>query len=188
MLPYVAGQVEISKALSIGGWMSEKELTWLATMVKNCKNIVEFGSLLGRSTRALADNAINGARIWAVDPWNVEMIAEDGQPLHQVNTYVMPAFLFNLDDHIKVGRVIPVRMFSQGFNLDIPVDMVFLDGDHRYKAVVKDIKKALSLLCEGGLICGHDYEHPTWPGVKQAVDELLKDVQIEDTIWWTQKC
>lgn len=187
-MPEVASQVDISKALAIGGWMSEKELTWLATMARQCYSIVEFGSFHGRSTRALADNLPSDmGRIWAVDPWNGDYELEDGQILQAVNTFVMPYFLHNLKDHIDKKTVIPTRGFSFTFKLPITVDMVFIDGDHRYESVVKDIHKALSLLRKGGIICGHDYGFNTWPGVKRAVDELLSDVKIEDTIWWTLK-
>lgn len=170
----------ISKALAIGGYMSEQELVWLATQARFHKVIVEFGCFHGRSTRALADN--NEGTIWAVDPWNGEYNYEDGSPVN-MNTYVMPYFIHNLHDHIVAGHVVPVRKFSYQFSLPDKVDMVFIDGDHRYNTVVKDIKKAYELLREGGLICGHDYGFEGWPGVKQAVDEYVGEVQIEGSIW-----
>lgn len=187
MKPYVASQVDISKAQAIGGWMSERELTWLATMVQDCINIVEFGSFHGRSTRALADNAPSWARIWAVDPWNGEMVDETGAGLGNVNTYVMPYFIRNLKDHIDTGKVIPVRKFASNFQAPTKMDMVFIDSDHTKKAVRQDIPHAISMLRPGGLLCGHDYGHPLWVAVKEAVDELLTDVQVEESIWWTRK-
>lgn len=180
----VASQVNIEKALAIGGWMSERELIWLATQAKQRKLIVEFGSLHGRSTRALADNT--SGKIWAVDPWAGDYYSEDGTDI-KINTYVMPYFCWNLMDHINSGRVIPVRKFSYSFSLPHKVDMVFIDGDHRYETVVKDIHKAHELLNDGGLICGHDYNHPLWLGVKKAVDELVGQVEVEETIWFTIK-
>lgn len=182
-MPKVASP-NISKALSIGGWMSERELLWLATQAQTHDMIVEFGSLHGRSTRAMTDN--NSGIIWAVDPWAGDYYNEDGQNI-QISTFVMPYFMKNLEDRIKTAHVVPVRKFSYQFSLPHTVDMVFIDGDHRYETVVKDIKKAIELLSIGGLICGHDYGHPSWPGVKQAVDELLRPVmqiEVEDTIWF----
>jgi len=46
----------IQKALAIQGWMSEPELTWLAEQAQQSQVIVEVGSHVGRSIRALADN------------------------------------------------------------------------------------------------------------------------------------
>lgn len=179
--------VNISKALAIGGWMSEQELTWLATAASKCKRIVEFGSYHGRSTRALADNSPEDATIWAVDPWNGEYLTEDGVVMMDVNSYCMPAFLYNLRDHIDSGKVIPVRRKSQYFELHEPVDMVFIDGDHRFDSCYADILRASNLLKDGGILCGHDYGHPLWTGVELAVGCLIGNVKVEDTIWISKK-
>ena len=183
----VANQIDISKALTIPGWMSERELVWLATQAQKCEKIVEFGSFHGRSTRALADNIKEGGRIWAVDPWGGDCRTDEGNIVVDIDTYCMPYFRQNLKDHIDTERVKPVRYFSYMFTLPFQVDMVFIDGDHRYNTVVRDIDKAQKLVKEGGIIAGHDYEHRIWPGVKKAVDETFKQFQIEDTIWWTIK-
>src|SRR5258706_4800349 len=167
--------------------MSPNELTWLATQAQKYKTIVEFGSFHGRSTRALADNISDEGTIWAVDTWNGDYIDESGDALERVDTYVLPQFRANLQDHIDFGRVIPVRNFSYAFNLPILVDMVFIDSDHRYETVKKDIKKALLLLKSGGILSGHDYNHPLWSGVSKAVNELSKSFETCEMIWYTQK-
>lgn len=180
----LAAIVDISKALPIGGWMSDRELLWLARRAKEREYIVEFGSLHGRSTRAMADN--NDGKIWAVDPWAGDYYNEEGNSI-PISTYVMPYFIQNLKDHIDKGKVIPVRQFSYLFSLPHKVDMVFIDGDHRYETVVRDIKKAYELLNTGGLICGHDYDHPSWPGVREAVTQWVGPVGVEQTIWFAIK-
>lgn len=179
----VASQINIEKALAIGGWMSERELIWLATQAITKKSIVEFGSFHGRSTRALCDNT--SGIVWAVDPWNGDYYFDSGEKI-SVDTFVYPYFCQNLRDHIQSGRLIPHRGFSYSFKLEGKVDMVFIDGDHRYETVLKDIKKAYELLHDGGLICGHDYNHPDWPGVKQAVTKLIDNFEVEHTIWYTK--
>jgi len=182
----MVSHIDIVNAMSIGGWMSECELMWLATMAGKHKNIVEFGSLHGRSTRALADNMMDNGVLWAVDPWSGDYIGIEGERI-AIETRVMPEFIHNLKDHIVTGRVVPVRNFSYRFSLPDKVDMVFIDGDHRYETVVRDIEKAYELLKSDGLICGHDYNHPGWPGVKEAVDMYVGPVEIIDTIWFQTK-
>lgn len=69
-----------------------------------------------------------------------------------------------------------------------PVDMVFVDGDHSLDGCKGDITLWLPNIKPGGIIAIHDYKkeeayaqphpeevpHPKpWPGVDQAVDELL---------------
>lgn len=165
--------------------MTPEELTWLAYQAKKRKYIVEFGVLHGRSCRAMADNMMPNGKIWAVDPWAGDYYSEEGGNV-PISTYVMPYFIQNLSDKIREGKVEPVREFSYRFCLPHQVDMVFIDGDHRYETVIKDIKKAFELLPDGGLICGHDYGHPSWPGVKKAVDILvdtMDNITVEGTIW-----
>lgn len=175
--------VDISKAQTIVGWMTEGELLWLAERAVESNYIVEFGSYHGRSTRALGDNCING-RVWAVDPWDGKYPSQSGEKFQEINTYCYPQFCRNLSDLISNGRVVPYRGFSYSFHLPYQVDMVFIDGDHRYETVKKDIDKALDLLRTGGLVCGHDYN---WPSVKQAVDEKLGKVEECESIWWKRK-
>lgn len=181
----VQPKVDISRALAIGGWMSENELLWLATQALSHQHIVEFGSLHGRSARAMADNLIHNGHLWCVDPWRGDQYTSEGD--RTISTYCMPYFVHNLKDKIDAGLVTPVREFSYRFSLPHKVDMVFIDGNHEYDVVVKDIKKAYELLKPGGLICGHDYDHPMWPDVRKAVTEMVGPVGVVDTIWHTIK-
>lgn len=176
--------IDISRSLQTPGWMSEGELLWLAARAQEYDTIVEFGSFHGRSTRALADNISELGTIWAVDPWNGEYPTLNGDVIKHVSTYVYPNFCENLKDHIACNRVVPVRGYSYSFKLPFKVDMVFIDGDHRYEIVLKDIDKALDLLRDGGLICGHDWD---WPTVKQAVTEKLGEVESMENIWFKKK-
>jgi hypothetical protein len=69
---------------------------------------------------------------------------------------------------------VAIRASSPAAAEQVPdVDMVFLDGDHRYKAVVADIEAWLPKTRK--LLCGHDYGHPRYPGVARAVDEIFGD-------------
>jgi hypothetical protein len=61
-------------------------------------------------------------------------------------------------------------------------DAIYIDGDHSYEGVKRDLQIAWRIVKDGGYICGHDYE--TNPektknyydfGVKRAVDEFCKE-------------
>ena len=183
----MVGQLILDKALVIPGWMAFDELSWLAEQATKCYTIVEFGSFHGRSTRALADNT--PGKVIAVDPWNGDYYEDAGNKLELVDTFVYPLFKHNLEDHIESGKVVPIRGFSHNFKyFGNKVDMVFIDGDHRYKQVVRDIHKAKELLKDGGILCGHDYSSSsdfTWFGVKKAVDEIfgIDNIEVINTIW-----
>eukprot|EP00439_Symbiodinium_sp_Y106_P058505 s4576_g8.t1 len=49
------------------------------------------------------------------------------------------------------------------------LDFVFLDGDHRYSSVRRDLKVFWPLLRPHGILAGHDFS-PTFPGVVEATD------------------
>ena len=57
------------------------------------------------------------------------------------------------------------------------VEVVFLDADHQYEAVIKDTQNACKLMEAGGIIVYDDYGLPGsyQGGVKRAVDEMLEE-------------
>ena len=73
---------------------------------------------------------------------------------------------------------------------------VYIDADHCYGSVKRDILNSYPYICDDGFICGHDYGL-TCPeavaakqdGVKQAVDEIFgePDKLYRDTSWVVQK-
>lgn len=69
---------------------------------------------------------------------------------------------------------------SKKFNNRI-FDFVFLDGDHGYEAVKRDITRWMKKIKIGGYICGHDYPRKT---VKKAIDEIFPDAEIGDDRTW----
>jgi hypothetical protein len=62
-------------------------------------------------------------------------------------------------------------------------DVIWLDGNHEYEHVKKELKKFDKLVKI--LICGHDYGHLDFPGVKQAVDEFYGSKVEHHGIYWS---
>lgn len=52
-------------------------------------------------------------------------------------------------------------------------DLIYIDGDHRYNAVVRDISNALNFINTGGVIAGHDHYTDLGTGVPRAVKDKL---------------
>ena len=173
--------MNITRALNIEGWMFEDELKFLAQQAASAHLTIEFGCYKGRSTRALADNT-NGT-VFAVDPWNGDYPSNDGG-IHGIRTDVFDEFKKNLYDKITDETVIPFKTFSTDFYTSRIPDFIFIDGDHRYETVLKDIKLSQELMKKGGILAGHDYTHGDWPGVKKAVDEIFSKINQIDSIWW----
>lgn len=176
--------INISRALLIDGWMSGEELNWIAERAMHSHVIAEFGCYKGRSTRALADNT--KGIIYAVDPWIGNAISDDGRKV-LFSCDVFREFQYNLRDHLSL-KVFPHREYSVNFEPVLKPDFVFIDGDHRYPAIMNDIEHSLKIAGRKAIIAGHDYGRSDWPGVKKAVDEKFGELAtIMDTIWFVEK-
>lgn len=55
------------------------------------------------------------------------------------------------------------------------LDFVYIDADHRYPAVKRDLELSHQKVKPGGIIMGHDYHLQQFPGVVAAVDEICMD-------------
>ena len=78
----------------------------------------------------------------------------------------------------ETGRVIQVWGDSAivGQHWPVKCDWLFIDGDHRYPAVRKDIDLWVRHVKDGGIVSLHDYAPKSKKpraGVKEAVDESI---------------
>ena len=88
---------------------------------------------------------------------------------------------FAADDRVKIHR-----NFST--EVEFPTeyfDWVYIDGNHTYPMVVKDLKFYYPLIKKGGFLCGDDYGW-TSPdcqlGPKPAVDQFVKAKNLKHEI------
>lgn len=170
--------MSIGNAVLVNGWMLSTELEWLATQAKRRKLIVEIGSWMGRSTRALADST--RGKVIAVDTFFGSDEPEHHRILDaQPEDWLLKEFKKNLAEHIITGKV----EVCQNTSLDAAkylnfagekFDMIFIDAAHDYESVKADILAWMPLLAPGGLLCGHDFKGAA-TGVQRAVEELVPD-------------
>jgi hypothetical protein len=76
------------------------------------------------------------------------------------------------------GRYCLIRTFSSAAARlwNETVDFVFIDARHTYDSVISDILDWMPHVRVGGLICGHDYLHPHFPGVSKAVHDIFDEI------------
>lgn len=175
--------VDVSKAAQVDGWMSGYELEWLGQKALEHLVIVELGSYLGRSTRALADNTLG--KVYAVDDWMGADAGKYTRPLSGDQSIQMfEEFRVNVRDLIDAGIVVPIWIGREEAGiLEVEPDMVFVDGDHSYEGAKRDIETWWPRLKDGGLLCGHDAGHPP---LMQALREMFggSHQQAKDTSIW----
>lgn len=76
--------------------------------------------------------------------------------------------------------------------LDDGLDFVYLDANHSYEGVSRDLGLWAPKVRDGGVIGGHDYGHPDFPGVRNAVDRFCRRFswpihEEGEGVWWTIK-
>lgn len=72
------------------------------------------------------------------------------------------------------------KMSDEAFgDIKEKVDFVYVDADHDYEPVKKDIDNSYAILKEGGILAGHDL---TYPGVFRAYSEFLLQHQMSANI------
>ena len=155
------------KQNNIKGWTSEKELDFLYTVACDMNSIAELGCYLGRSTVVL----LAGCKgiVTVIDNWKgSEGLVMEGTEREDFLKNVKGFKNIELIDKDTVDAAKDIGM----------VDMVFIDADHSYEAVKKDVETWLPKTRK--LICGHDYDIAE---VKKAVDWIELD-GVVGSIWY----
>jgi len=142
---------------------------------------VEVGSWKGRSSACLAVEIANSGKeidLYCVDTWEGSVEHKDYDNINSLydvfieNMKPVEKYYFPL----KISSVDASKKFK-----DKSLDFVFLDASHEYEDVKNDIIKWLPKVKPGGILAGHDYYvdgHDWFPGVKQAVNEQLKNFEV----------
>ncbi len=144
--------------------------------------VVEVGSLVGESTLELA---LHFQSVWAVDTWDYPNSEELIEPRKgQIEEYFdkVCSFAGNIVK-IKTPSVAAAAAWKRP-----EIDLLYIDGDHRYQAVKSDLLAWGPHVKEGGFFSGHDYGS-CFEGVKRAIDEVvgLPEVVFSDTSWIRRK-
>jgi hypothetical protein len=162
------------------GQMNLRESRFLGQLVANLETegpIVEIGTLFGWSTRIICLFREDGRELISVDnySWNPFDIPPD---IHFEITKQI------LSDPISRGDLQLIKMSSAEFYRIYsgpPPALFVIDADHSYEAVKADIQGGIAL--DSHVICGHDYDPRSFPGVVRAVDEFGCPKVLVDTLW-----
>jgi predicted O-methyltransferase YrrM len=146
----------------VEGWLSDDQAGRLwerAAAVPPGGTIVEIGSYRGRSAIVLATAAHDGVEVVAIDPHagndrgpqEIHGTSADGEADHR-------AFGDNLRRAGVDDRVRHVRRPSQDAldAVDRPVDLLYVDGAHRYAPARADLERWGARVMPGGTLLVHD--------------------------------
>lgn len=166
----------------VEGWLAreEAELLYRAARHARAGRIVEVGAYRGRSTVALALGSRHGAGlpVYSVDPhapWT-------GPGGGQYGPADREAFYRTVlsTDIAALSHLVGLRSVEAARAIDGPLAVLFIDGDHRYAAVMQDLRAWAPKLAPDGLLL-MDNVSDSFDGPRRAVQELLRD-------GWTLAC
>lgn len=150
---------------------------------------VEVGVDQGETSRLLLAG-LPRLRLYLVDPWHAA--APD-------------AFRRQADCDAAMAAAAEATAFAEHRRFLVPCphqravgllpaapDLVFLDADHGHEATREAIALWWPRLAAGGLLAGHDYGHPDYPGVRPAVDEFARAHRLQvrtadDGVWYFRR-
>jgi hypothetical protein len=128
--------------------------------------------------------------IFCVDHWRGTPDDTTGKIATEIKPHtVFDQFLTNCKEHLW-KTIVPVMGASQFWSArwSLPTHMVYIDANHEYVAVKQDIIGWTKHVVIKGIVAGHDYNTPGFPGVAKAVDELVPGAFVIENsdVWWKQ--
>lgn len=183
----------------VPGWHSDSTIFRELIERTKPKTIIEVGTWLGASAINMAKITKElklDTKIYCVDTWlgaeefwtRLNNTSERNLKLKNGYPQVYFDFLSNVVEHNVQDVIIPIPNTSYvgSFILkhyNIQAELIYIDGSHEYVDVKTDIISYKELLKPEGIMFGDDIAH--FAGVKQAVDEVLKDeAQTVQTDFW----
>lgn len=155
----------LKKKANVRFYTPKEDLDFLLNLVYTLgagEKIVEIGTAYGETAFAMA----------LLKPQN-NVVSIDTYKSKEVN-WKDYHLNFRRAMILKLNNLILIQKSSQEFIREFKdnVGFLWIDGDHSYEAVKKDIELWGDKLLPNHIICGHDYGGNE-PGVNKAVEELV---------------
>jgi predicted O-methyltransferase YrrM len=133
------------------------ELARLLSLARDRKSVVELGTGTGWSAIALA-----------LDDPTRKVVTYDPCVRHERNAY-----LNLVDPSVRARIELREEPDTEGpRNGEAPVEMLFIDSSHERDAVLAAVRAWRDALEPGAVVVVHDYDHPDYPGVREAILQL----------------
>ena len=155
----ICSVVKPSSILEIGSWMGSSAIAWARA-----------------SSEFQPDSAVYCVDTWlgsvehylstCGNSWNIEKLS-----LSDYGPTFFDDFLWNIWDSGYQDKILPFRASSSSalpfFEKEgLSFDVVYVDGAHNMLSVFSDVKGALKIVSQKGLICGDDFD---WLSVRRGL-------------------
>ncbi len=163
----------------------EHELNSIKSRGVRTPAILELGVRDGKVPMHLC-RRVEGVRYVGIDAWT-DYESELARGDHDM-AYARERMQTNRDEAMGCQRMWPAQVtMIEGLTHNVVgsikslFDIVWIDADHSYDSVSRDIDLYHNKVKPGGIVCGHDYD---WPEVHRAVHERFDNVESHaDDVW-----
>lgn len=180
--------------------LKESQASWGSSYVVVEKLIKEknlrIGAEVGLGYGGNAENMLkikSLEHLYGIDPFSYEEAADSVMNVKQEDFDDICKFVQKkLSPFSKKFTFIRKPSVQAADGVPDNLDFVYIDGDHSYQGVFDDLCAWTKKVRVGGIISGHDYNHPNLPGIKKAIDEFFRrfgwEIHTEDNfVWWVEK-
>ena len=151
------------------------------------KEVLEIGVAFGYHAKSLM-GAASRPNYTGIDPYLAGYDPDDF--FVQEVTRIFPGsspqdsmdILFSeVDRSLRIGEGATVELFRgtsdefRSASKNKTFDFIWIDGDHTFQGVLRDLEFSLEVIAEGGIIAGDDFD---WPQVREAVTKFSADHQL----------
>ncbi len=186
-IPYANLETRFPRDLQ--GWDSDNPLFKQVISDIRPALIVEVGTWKGASAIHMAGICRQlglDAEIVCIDTWlgnwqhwarrdgvgsRVDLRLKNGLP-HLYYQFMSNVLIERMDDIITPLPLTGIAGAELFAHYELRPDIVYVDGDHEYEAVISDLRGWLARLSDRGVLIGDDY---MWPGVERAVREITTE-------------
>lgn len=146
----------------------------------------EIGTYIGHNARIMLKR-MHIKRLYLIDPYDNAVLEDIG--FDKIDSEYKKA-----QQRVKnwKDKVTFVLKYSDKATNDVPdnLDFIYIDGNHDYEFVKKDIELYYPKVRKGGVVAGHDFvasEQGVIRAVLEFVDEKNLELFSEEDDWWFVK-
>ncbi|MCL5018764.1 MAG: class I SAM-dependent methyltransferase [Candidatus Pacearchaeota archaeon] len=156
---------------------------------------VEIGVHKGDNAKQMLKR-MNLKMLYLIDPYELYNGYQDGINLNNMHNTTFNKTKKEMERKLKKykGKYTLIEKMSEQAVNEIPdnLDFVYIDGNHEYKYVKKDIELYYKKVKDGGVFGGHDFLGLNFNDVRNAVIDFLKKYNLQlyvgyNNDWWVVK-
>jgi len=132
------------------------DLRALLALARGRRRVVELGTATGWTAISLA----------LADPTRTV------STLDVIDRAAPRRYLQLVDHSVRARITLEIRDGAEGPPDGIPIDLLYIDSSHQREPTIAEVLAWRPALAPGAAIVFDDYEHPDYPGVREAIAEL----------------